>query len=160
MRKMISYLLVLTATIVLFTNCSSKSDSKADGGKSENAKITVMAWNDAADALTAAVPGFEAKHPGIKVEIIKASETETKLTASFTAGAGAPDIAAFKQANLKGFFTKFEKSFVPLDDYIAKEGELKGQFPKWLWDVSSKDGKTLAFPWDIGPSALYYRSDI
>ena len=76
MRKMISYLLVLTATIVLFTNCSSKSDSKADGGKSENAKITVMAWNDAADALTAAVPGFEAKHPGIKVEIIKASETD------------------------------------------------------------------------------------
>ena len=57
MRKMISYLLVLTATIVLFTNCSSKSDSKADGGKSENAKITVMAWNDAAVTQVSAEDG-------------------------------------------------------------------------------------------------------
>lgn len=122
--------------------------------------ITVMAWNDAADALSAVASGFEAKNPGIKIKVIKASETETKLTASFAAGAGAPDIAAFKQGNLGGFFTKFQKSFVPLDSYIAQDKALKGQFPKWLWDVTSKNGKVLAFPWDIGPAAMYYRKDI
>lgn len=122
--------------------------------------ITVMAWNDAADALTAVAPGFEAKNPGIKIKVIKASETETKLTAAFAAGAGAPDIAAFKQSNLGGFFTKFQKSFVPLDSYIAQDKALKGQFPKWLWDVTSEKGQTLAFPWDIGPAGMYYRTDI
>ena len=94
MRKIGLYLLAITTMTLFFSSCSSKSDDSK--GKEKNVKITVMAWNDAADALTAVVPGFEAKHPGVKVEIIKASETETKLTASFTAGAGAPDIAAFK----------------------------------------------------------------
>ncbi len=158
MRKIGLYLLAITTMTLFFSSCSSKSDDSK--GKEKNVKITVMAWNDAADALTAVVPGFEAKHPGVKVEIIKASETETKLTASFTAGAGAPDIAAFKQSNIKGFFSKFEKSFVPLDEYITKDANLKSEFPKWLWDVSTSNGKTLAFPWDIGPSALYYRTDI
>lgn len=45
-------------------------------------------------------------------------------------------------------------------DYIAKEGELKGQFLNVVMGCFIKRWKNFSISWDIGPSALYYRSDI
>lgn len=59
MRKISLYLLAITTMTLFFSSCSSKSDDSK--GKEKNVKITVMAWNDAADALTAVVPGLKQK---------------------------------------------------------------------------------------------------
>ncbi len=38
------------------------------------------------------------------------------------------------------------KSFIPLDDYIAKSEKFKDAFPQWIWDYALVDGKRYYVP--------------
>lgn len=118
--------------------------------------INVAAWNDAADALKAEIPGFEKQYPWIKVNIEYVDGTYQKITPELVAG-NAPDIIQTQQRDFPYFLNKFQGNFVSLNSYM---GKIKNQVAKVALDVSMQNGTVYAAPWDLGPSALYYRKDL
>ncbi|WP_296138608.1 ABC transporter substrate-binding protein [uncultured Tessaracoccus sp.] len=81
-----------------------------------------------------------------------------KLTTTFTAGKGLPDVTGVKGEDI-AFFKTQDKYFVDLNEVGAKD--LKDTFLDWKWaQATTKDGKQLGVPIDIGPTALFYRFDV
>ncbi|MCT1717575.1 extracellular solute-binding protein, partial [Dermabacter hominis] len=78
-----------------------------------------------------------------------------KLTTTFSAGSGLPDITGVKGEDIAFFLSKTDY-FEDLNELGAKD--IKGNYLDWKWQqATSKDGKQLGIPIDIGPTALFYR---
>jgi lactose/L-arabinose transport system substrate-binding protein len=153
----------LLAGTMLLSACGNGSGSSSDASGSASAaasgktKITVMSWNQAADALTAEIAGFNKKYPDIEVEVLKDSGSYTKVVPSLASGSGAPDIIQTEARDFPAFMKKFPDAFVDITD---KTTPLKSQFIESAWGPVTFDSKVYAMPWDLGPSALYYRKDL
>ena len=81
-----------------------------------------------------------------------------KLTTTFTAGSGLPDITGVKGEDI-AFFKTQAKYFVDLNTIGA--ADIKGTYLDWKWaQATTTDGKQLGIPIDIGPTALFYRFDV
>jgi ABC-type glycerol-3-phosphate transport system substrate-binding protein len=81
-----------------------------------------------------------------------------KLTTTFTAGSGLPDITGVKGEDI-AFFKSQSKYFVDLNTLGAED--IKGDYLEYKWaQATTEDGKQLGIPIDIGPTALFYRFDI
>ncbi|TJY40630.1 sugar ABC transporter substrate-binding protein [Cohnella pontilimi] len=164
--KRFSVLLSLLVVLSIFlTACSGgkEKDGKASstnetaGSTNEKATITVAAWNAAADALTEQIAGFNQKYPNIKVEILRADTGYTKVTPALAAGTGAPDVIQTQARDFQAFLQKFPDQFVDITDKTQK---YKNDFVESSWKSVTKDNKVYALPWDLGPTALYYRIDL
>ncbi|MCL6443071.1 MAG: sugar ABC transporter substrate-binding protein [Alicyclobacillus sp.] len=118
--------------------------------------ITVAAWNDAADSLKAEIPGFEKAYPWIHVKVEYVDGQYQKITPELVAGT-APDIIQTQQRDFQYFLNKFPGNFVSLNQYM---GPIKNQIAKVALNVAEQNGTIYAAPWDLGPSALYYRKDL
>ncbi|MGE8079797.1 ABC transporter substrate-binding protein [Peribacillus loiseleuriae] len=155
MKKFSLLLSLLLVTSVLLVACSGK-DEKSSATES-GATIKVAAWNSAADALTEQIEGFNKKYPDIKIEILHSDTGYSKVTPALAAGSGAPDIIQTQARDFQAFLTKFPDQFVDLTD---KTKAYHDQFIESSWGAVTQDGKVYAMPWDIGPTALYYRIDL
>lgn len=81
-----------------------------------------------------------------------------KLTTTFTAGSGLPDVTGIKGEDI-AFFKTQGKYFVDLNTVGAKD--IKDTYLDWKWaQATTSDGKQLGIPIDIGPTSLFYRFDI
>ncbi len=81
-----------------------------------------------------------------------------KLTTTFSAGSGLPDITGVKGEDISFFLSKTDY-FEDLNELGAKD--IKGDYLDWKWEqATTKDGKQLGIPTDIGPTALFYRFDV
>lgn len=118
--------------------------------------ITVAAWNDAADSLKAEIPGFQKKYPWITVKVQYVDGQYQKITPELVAGT-APDIIQTQQRDFPYFLNKFPGDFISLNTYM---GPVKNQVAKVALNVAEQNGTIYAAPWDLGPSALYYRKDL
>jgi len=129
----------------------------ADGsGGGLSGEIKVAAWNDAADALEAEIPGFNQKYPNVKVTIQRVTNNYEQIIPSLTAGMGAPDIIQTQNRDFQSFLQKFPDQFVDLTDKLQSHKE---EFAKTAWAGVEKDGKAYAVPWDLGPVGVWYRKD-
>jgi lactose/L-arabinose transport system substrate-binding protein len=132
------------------------SQSGAMAASHSPVTINVAAWNDAADSLKAEIPGFQKQFPWIKVNIQYVDGTYQKITPELVAG-NAPDIIQTQQRDFPYFLNKFPGSFVGLNSDM---GSIKNQIAKVALDVTMQNGTIYAAPWDLGPSAMYYRKDL
>jgi lactose/L-arabinose transport system substrate-binding protein len=160
-KRVLTQALSLTMGLSLLTACSSGgSTSSAEKTKEQGGEvkgeITVAAWNDAADALEAEIPGFEKKYPGIKVTVQRVTSSYDKIIPPLTAGVGAPDIVQIQARDFPNFLMKFPDQFVDLTDTL---GSRKEEFAKAAWVSVVKDNKVYGVPWDLGPTAVWYRKD-
>jgi len=136
-----------------------KSSNTNDGGKKE--QITLDFWTFGATGYEDLAKEYEKENPNIKIKV-KASETADHHDALFTslsAGSGAPDIAMLEIDQFDRFKVAQDR-FANLYDYGAND--VKDQYLDWKWEVGENaDGDFLfGLPTDIGPKALYYRTDL
>lgn len=103
------------------------------------------------------MPEFAKQYPDIQVEFVNYSPTEVaaQLALAIQGGAGAPDVALM------------ETSQIPRIVDLGGVLDLSDRIKPMLADLAPaslkagvKDGKYYSFPWDIGPTVLYYRRDI
>ncbi|MDY0409331.1 ABC transporter substrate-binding protein [Paracerasibacillus soli] len=104
---------------------------------------------------------YEEEHPGVKVKV-KVSETDdhhNSLFTSLSAGSGAPDVAMLEIDQLDRF-KEAKDRFENLYDLGAKE--IQNQYLDWKWKIGeNSDGDFLfGLPTDIGPKAMFYRTDL
>jgi cellobiose transport system substrate-binding protein len=81
-----------------------------------------------------------------------------KLVTTITGRQFLPDITGIKGEDI-AYFMSQQNQFLDLRELGADD--LKSQYLEWKWKQgSTSDGKLIGFPIDIGPTALYYRTDI
>lgn len=165
MKKGMALVLTMSVMASLFAGCSTGGStpggeapkSAGNAGTSANdlkGTVTVAAWNAAADALEQSIPGFKQKYPNVNVTINRVTSKYDKIIPPLTAGTGAPDIIQVQQRDFQNFMLKFPKSFVDLSSTIKAE-----DFSEAAWVSVIKDNKPYAIPWDLGPTAVWYRKD-
>lgn len=118
-------------------------------------KLLMWEWLPSAKYVAA----FEATHPNIKIELVKAGEGDalyTKLRTAFKAGTGAPDISYIEYNMLPSFI--LTKNLVDLTQYGF--GSQRAKFVPWTWSQVSQGGKVYGAPLDMAPLAFYYRKDL
>lgn len=118
--------------------------------------VTVWSWNS---ALEDVVVAFEEAHPDIDIDLVHPggpAEQYLKFRNTMRAGSGIPDV-------VHSAFSIFP-SFLILDYVADMSGygfaQYEDQYPAWTWEQVTDGDAVYTLPWDIGPIALLYRSDI
>lgn len=82
-----------------------------------------------------------------------------KLSTGLAAGgAGLPDIVLVEDDRIQGYLEAFPKGFLNLTEYGFDQKAVS--FPGFKKELASKDGSFYAFPFDAGPTGMFYRTDI
>jgi multiple sugar transport system substrate-binding protein len=106
------------------------------------------------------VPGFEARHPGIRVRVqqIPWSAAHEKILTSF-AGDAMPDVVQLGNTWIAELVAI--DALEPLDERIAADapGLRDDVFPGVL-DAATIEGRVFALPWYVDTRLLFYRSDL
>ncbi len=121
-------------------------------------KIVVWGWEYIQKSLEGNMEAFQAEYPDIEVEfqISATADLYQKMLLGLSAGGeGLPDVAAVETSNLAQFV-----DVGGLMDITDKVAAYKNKMNAYKWADASKNGKIYAMPWDSGPVALYYRTDV
>lgn len=161
MNKKVITLIVALFVLTMIIVAYSGQASFFTFGKNDTAKpvtIRIAAWNTAADALKAEIEGFEKKYPNIKIEIQYVNSSYTKIMPRLSVPeADLPDIIQVLNRDFPAFSKKYPGNFLDITD---KTKELKEKFVTSSWEPVTEQGKVYAMPWDLGPTAVYYRKDL
>lgn len=139
------------------TSTTSNGGSNASDGGSGGGQMVLWTWPEGfSKEVLAAV---KEKFPDITLrQDIIGGDFKQKLTTTFTAGQGLPDITGVKGEDI-AFFLSQADYFEDLNSLGA--GDIKGTYLDWKWaQATTKDGKQVGIPIDIGPTALFYRFDV
>lgn len=139
--------------------------SDAIGEAATVGPVTLEVWEQqvSINVVKLAVTAFLAKYPAIKVKWIPTpgADTATKLLAAISAGSGAPDIAFISYSDMAKFTSRDGAGLRDLRPYMATTGQKLSDWIKWPMDlVTSKSGKILGIPADIGAAGTFYRRDV
>ncbi|SFG41755.1 carbohydrate ABC transporter substrate-binding protein, CUT1 family [Halobacillus alkaliphilus] len=137
-------------------------ESSGDEGGEPSGEITVWGWNVAAESMELAVDGFKEQYPDVevKVEDIGRLDVYEKLTVGLASGGnGLPDVVMVESDRLANYYDQFPDALTNLselgyDDHKDKFGEYKQSV------TQNADGEFFAAPWDVGPTGVFYRTDI
>lgn len=150
-----------TALAFSLAACSGNDKASTNDSKSGDKKVTLNFWTFGATGYEDLAKTYEKEHPGVKVKV-RSAETAEHHDALFTAlsaGSGAPDITMLEIDQLDRFKAASDR-FENLYDLGAKD--IKDQYLDWKWKTgeNEKGDFLIGLPTDIGPKALYYRTDV
>jgi len=127
-------------------------------GNTAVTEITFWWWDDAGKIWA---EEYNKKDPTIKVTFVNTpfADAHDKLLTSFAAGSGAPDVASIEIGRVGGFTAK--GGLVNLAEAPYDGAKYKNDMVAYKWTQgSTEDGRLVAFPWDIGPAGVWYRTDL
>ncbi|MER8105327.1 extracellular solute-binding protein [Kitasatospora sp. NPDC094016] len=149
-------LLAAAATLPLLAGiaaCGSGGDG-ASGGKG-SAEVTFWGW---APGYEEAVAQYNAAHPDAKVKfekIVSGSKGGyAKIFAAVKAG-NAPCLAQVGYESLPSFVVEGA-----VQDVSGEAGQYQSQYGDGAWNAVKVGGQVYGIPVDVGPMALYYRTDL
>lgn len=181
MKRFKSWSLLLLSVIMVFTlaacgggggNGSSSAESPGGGSSEETGntkegtesteKIELSFWSLGTTNYEDLAKEYTKEHPNITFKFQNTSDQtahHNNLTTALSAGSGAPDIFQLEIAFMERFINNQDK-FYNLYDLGAKD--LEGNYLEWKWkQATSVDGTfQLGLPTDIGPTVVYYRTDL
>ena len=129
-------------------------------------KTTFTVWVTASsdfDAFRAALPDFEARHPGVTVNVeqVNFNSLTSRLQAAFLADLDVPDLVEMEIGSTATLFRGPLKDigFVDLTDRIHREGLWERMVQARFAPYSSR-GRIFGLPQDVCPVMLAYRRDV
>ncbi|MDQ0482624.1 ABC transporter substrate-binding protein [Guptibacillus hwajinpoensis] len=152
---LVSMLLVLS----MFLAACGNSETGGEAGDSN--KVTAWAWNINVPVLEEAAKKFKEENPDFELEVVEmgTDDVYSKLTTGLQAGGkGLPDIVLVEDDRVQGYMNAFPDAFVNVSD--KGFDEMKDSFPSYKTELLSKDGAMYGFPFDGGPTGVFYRTDI
>jgi lactose/L-arabinose transport system substrate-binding protein len=151
---------LLSLSTVTLSGCSKTNPSSSKAGTSSaklSGTITVASWNDAATAMQAEAKQFMSDNAGTTVTVLSVDSNYTKLYTELAAGSGVPDVVQTQNRDFMSFYNKYPKAWLDVTDLVQPQ---ESNFDSVVLPLVKADGKYYAVPWDVGPCALYYRTDI
>ncbi|MEH7384240.1 sugar ABC transporter substrate-binding protein [Bacillus sp. JJ1521] len=153
---------LLMAGILLTGSLTACGSGNSSGqGASKDDAITIWANNINVPVLEKAAEIYKEDHPDFKVKIIETGgqDIKSKTTTGLQAGGkGLPDGMLQTDDELQGKLEAFPGAFANLSE--LGYDEFKKDFPEFKIDAASKDGNIYAMPFDTGPAAIFYRTDL
>ena len=134
----------------------------ACGQGGADARTTVRFWGlgREGEVVRELVPGFEKRHPGIRIEVqqIPFTAAHEKLLTAYV-GDATPDAAQLGNTWVPEFVSL--RALAPLDARIARSTakHREDSFPG-VWDTNVVDGETWGLPWYVDTRLLFYRPDL
>jgi arabinosaccharide transport system substrate-binding protein len=127
---------------------------------------TLRLWTFATvhcDAYKQAVPGFEAQHPGVTVdvELVHGDAITSRLQSAFWASLDVPDLVEVEISQAGAFFRGpvADVGFVDLTDWLKQSGYLD-RIVKSRFSPYTSRGRVFGLPHDVHPVMLAYRRDL
>lgn len=143
------------ATVGITAGCGGDDDSAATA--KDGKELTLWYWSGglSTKVLTDAVAHFT----DVKLTTSEIGGTfKEKLLTTMTGRSGVPDITGVKGEDISSFLAQADR-FYDLNELGFDKA--KSEYLEWKWrQATTQDGKTIGFPIDIGPTALYYRPDV
>jgi lactose/L-arabinose transport system substrate-binding protein len=146
---------------LLLTSALTACGSSSSQGGADDDVITIWANNINVPVLEKAAEIYKEDHPDFKVEIIETGgqDIKSKTTTGLQAGGkGLPDGLLQTDDELQGKLEAFPGAFANLSELGFDE--YKEDFPDFKIEAVSKDGGIYAMPFDTGPAAVFYRTDM
>ncbi|MFB9328261.1 ABC transporter substrate-binding protein [Paenibacillus aurantiacus] len=144
------------------TNGGNTQSANGGNSKSSSGKVELSFWTLGNTGYDDLVKVWNAEHPDIQVKVQNTGDQtahHNNLTTALSAGSGAPDIFQLEIGFMERFINATDK-FHNLNDLGAKE--LQPNYLEWKWKQgASADGSfVIGLPTDIGPTVVYYRTDL
>lgn len=121
--------------------------------------ITVGVFPDLDTVVKAAIPGFQKKFPNIDVKVVSLqyADHHNALTTALATGSGANDVVAVDF----GYVARFAEGggLEDLSKAPYNAGGFRNRFVAYTFPQATFEGRMVAMPTDIGPGAMYYRTD-
>ncbi len=156
MNRRIATTVVLAAALLFSQACSGGSGD----GSAASGSNTFEFWSFTGINQKADVDRYTKAHPETNIkltEVGSTSETAQALTAAL-AGGKVPDLVLIQGDDLPKFMSSVD-NFVDLNTLGADK--MKGDYLDWVISQStSKDGKIIGIPTDVGGLAVAYRTDL
>ncbi|MBP3949945.1 ABC transporter substrate-binding protein [Bacillus suaedae] len=158
----IGFLFILAISLVACSSSEDEGDTNTeDGNAGGEEEVELTFWAFGATGYDALVEEYQKQNPNVKIKF-RTAETAEHHDALFTAlsaGSGAPDIAMLEVDQFDRFKVAQDR-FENLYDYGA--ADVQDEYLDWKWNAGEDaSGEFLfALPTDIGPKALYYRTDV
>lgn len=161
-------MILLLASFMLLTACSSKSsDGAASSGStgtkqtdSGSKEITVWAWdpNFNIKAMNLAKEAYQKDHPDAKINVVEYAQADIiqKLNTGLTSGTdtGLPNIVLIEDYRAQSFLQAYPDSFYDMSGSIKA-----ADFADYKIGPTSSNGKQYGVPFDSGVTGLYVRTD-
>ncbi|WP_211588482.1 ABC transporter substrate-binding protein [Allorhizocola rhizosphaerae] len=155
MKRVITTAAILATAVLLVVGCTPGS-----GGESAADSKTFEFWSFTGINQKAAVDNYTKAHPDIQVKLTEVGSTTETAQALTTALAGGkvPDLVLIQGDDLPKFMQSPD-NFVDLSTLGADK--MKGDYLDWVIKQSTtKDGKVIGIPTDVGGLAIAYRTDL
>jgi multiple sugar transport system substrate-binding protein len=149
-------------TIMLLKQCTVLAFiAQATAFATPKVTFTVATFPDLDRAAKLAIPGFKKLYPDVDVRIssLAIEDHHTAMVTALAAGANLPDVMAVEMR----FIGQFAESagLVDLQQPPYNANELSAKIAKFaLVAARSSKGAIAALPVDVGPGALFYRTDL
>jgi len=140
------------AALALLAGCAGDDDARTT--------IHFWAMGREAEVVAELLPGFEAEHPGLRVEVqaIPWTAAHEKLLTAYAAG-DLPDLLQLGNTWIPEFAAL--DALEPLDARIAASGVIDADdYFAGILDTNVVDGQTVGVPWYVDTRLLFYRRDI
>ncbi|MEK5254271.1 extracellular solute-binding protein [Paenibacillus sp. FSL F4-0125] len=143
-------------------NAASTSEPTKDEGTEPAEKIELSFWTLGNVNYEDLAKEYTKEHPNVTIKVQNTGDQtahHNNLTTALSAGSGAPDIFQLEIGFMERFINAQDK-FYNLNDLGAKD--IQANYLDWKWkQASSVDGSfQLGLPTDIGPTVVYYRTDL
>lgn len=164
MKKYKNIVTVLTMGTMVFTlgacggNNNGGSGTSQSGG--ENVELSMIFWDSNQESgLKAMADGFMAENPNItvNVETVPWDEYWTRLQAA-AQGGDMPDIVVMHPDEVENYAQG--GMLMDLTDILDGEVANRSNFPDYVIEDFSVDGRDYGIPKDIGTMALFYNKDL
>lgn len=160
MKKFVS-MLTAGALALSLVGCSDSNEKASSGKSGSDEKVTLDFWVFGSTGYQKLIDEYQKEHPNVKIKLNEGemNDMHNNLFTSISAGSGAPDIAMIEVSQMEKFKEASER-FYNLKEYGADEYEKN--FLDWKWQQGQNvDGSfQMGFPTDIGPTAMFYRTDV
>lgn len=123
--------------------------------------LTVWVWDINKPIVEASIASFQEAYPDVQIEVLDLGNQNTYdrgLAGCAAGGLGMPDIYLIENNEAPVFWAQFPDCFTDLRELGAED--IYDLFPEFKWTELMVEETVYALPFDMGPTAIFYRRDM
>ncbi|MDC3417026.1 ABC transporter substrate-binding protein [Aquibacillus salsiterrae] len=160
-RWLVGFAALLLTLALVACGGGDGAEGNKDSGTGEGEQINLDFWVFGSTGYDKLIEEYQEANPNVTITLNEGEmeDMHNNLFTSISAGSGAPDIAMVEVSQIAKFMQAKDR-FQNLNDYGAEE--VADNFLDWKWQqAQSVDGSfQLGLPTDIGPTTMFYRTDV
>lgn len=123
--------------------------------------LTIWVWDINKPIVEASIESFQEAYPNVKFDVQDLGNQNTYdrgLAGCAAGGLGMPDIYLIENNEAPVFWAQFPECFADLREFGAED--IYDLFPEFKWTELMVGETVYAIPFDMGPTAIFYRRDL